>query len=299
MIPVYNCTKFLHETISSVISNKWPIYDMQIMVVDNSNIKTNTHEIVSSFKQGNLSYHKNINSVSMAENWNICIDLAEGDLIHILHSDDYVSSRFYSEYNKAFKTNDVGMVFSEVNFIDETSSLLDTKNSIPNSVLKPTKNIDEFLPKNFIYTPSTVVKKNVYRKIGKFSYNLQQIVDYEMWLRVIQSQGAMGLTDKLSYYRYHPKQLTNENIKNMVAVKEELSLLPKFNVKYKNTVLKNIYNIYIDSLIKNEFVTAQKYHDLFMEASNLTERLKFVFGNLRLFLHLKLRMKSFKALITF
>ncbi|MHC5732932.1 MAG: hypothetical protein ACYTXY_54640, partial [Nostoc sp.] len=80
------------------------------------------------------------------------------------------------------------------------------------SILKPIQSGQELLqdpnildnPINKIGEPSTVlIRKDIFEKVGLFNSEFCQLVDLEMWLRIM-SQYKIGFIDKvLSHFRIH------------------------------------------------------------------------------------------------
>ena len=86
---------------------------------------------------------------------------------------------------------------------------------------------------NKIGEPTTVlIKKEMFDRVGLFNHELCQLVDLEMWLRIISDCKVGYINKYLSHFRIHQNQQTNKN-----ATKEGLILLDHqkfFNIIYSD-----------------------------------------------------------------
>ena len=85
VIPTYNRAKLLERCLKSVISQTYT--NWEAIIVDNYS-EDNTEEIVKSFADSRIRYIKNHNFGVIAISRNKAIDMAHGDWICFLDSDD-------------------------------------------------------------------------------------------------------------------------------------------------------------------------------------------------------------------
>src|SRR5689334_23136615 len=90
-IPTYNRANFLKEAIESCL--KQTFRDFELLVVDNAS-DDKTEDVVRSFKDNRISYHRNDKNLGIIGNWNKSIDLAKGELLMILGDDDKLHNNF-------------------------------------------------------------------------------------------------------------------------------------------------------------------------------------------------------------
>ena len=228
-IPTYNGEKFITEALSSALSQTYP--NVEIIVSDD-NSSDSTVNIAQDFKQKSsceFSIFKH-SQYGLAQNWNFCISQARGKYIKFLFQDDILKSTCIEEMvNLAEQDEEIGLVFSPRQVFSTTN-----KHSINNIFIEQIKDLHKdwsnlkliqsgqellqdpyILDKNInkIGEPSVVlIKKEVFGKVGLFNPELCQIVDVEMWLRIM-SQYKIGFIDKvLSCFRIHAQQQTHRNI---------------------------------------------------------------------------------------
>jgi glycosyltransferase involved in cell wall biosynthesis len=243
MIPTYNCAKYLEQTLKSVLSQDLGVYHMQIEVIDDCSTIDDPEEVVNRIGRGRVFFFKQKNNVGPIKNFNTCLSRAKGELIHILHGDDYILDNFYSSFHSKFlEYNNVGIIISNCFIINHNDEIKeDTNNTFFND--QYINNINNILYSNPIRTPSVVVKKSAYLKFGNFDESLNHCADWDMWVRIIFNAGGFMLSNRLCVYREH---------NNNDSTKRELT--SEIIDDYKKTYSKFYANGYpIDKIkIKNE-----------------------------------------------
>src|SRR5436305_10450701 len=84
-IPFYKGHTCLRAAIASVQRQMSPTW--QLVVCDDGP-EMGTRELVASFGDSRMRYIRNERNLGMAGNWNRCLQVAETDLVNLLHADD-------------------------------------------------------------------------------------------------------------------------------------------------------------------------------------------------------------------
>ena len=77
----------------------------EILVIDDNSSHAKFEEICSSFNDSRVRYLRNKVNIGLFGNWNKCVQLAKGEYISILCSDDLIESNAFDLFIKASKTN--------------------------------------------------------------------------------------------------------------------------------------------------------------------------------------------------
>jgi predicted O-linked N-acetylglucosamine transferase (SPINDLY family)/GT2 family glycosyltransferase len=230
-IPTYNGEDFLEEALNTILSQTYPNLEI-IISDDNSNDRTIS--IAESFREKTtckflILEHE---QYGLSQNWNFCIAQAKGKYIKFLFQDDLLEPDAISEMVELAEQNEeIGLVFSprrlfvskadtcyyDPTFLDDHGAKDIHKGW---SKLKPIQSGRDLLEDRHLFNysinkigePTTVlIKKEMFDKVGLFNSDLCQLVDLEMWLRII-SQCKVGFVNKyLSHFRLHEHQQTNRN----------------------------------------------------------------------------------------
>ncbi|ACK68498.1 glycosyl transferase family 2 [Gloeothece citriformis PCC 7424] len=273
LIPTYQGEKFLSETLDSALSQTYP--NLEIIISDDGSTDK-TLDIAKSYQEKTsipftLLAHENM---GMVNNWNNCIDKANGKYLKFLFQDDIIAPDCIEEMvNLAEQDPEMGLVFSRREIIlseeaNEVNICLDIYNSCRNlhshwSRLNPIQSGQELLrdpklldnPLNKIGEPSTVlIKKEVFDKVGKFDPELLQIVDLDMWLRIMIFYKVGFIDQILSSFRLHPHQQSIKNIEIGEGNRDNLRF-------YKKLLTASCYNCLPESLKLKLYKYVEKDRD--------------------------------------
>ena len=229
-IPTYNGEKYLKEALDSILSQTYS--PLEIILSDDGSTD-NTVAIAQSVQSkfsGDFKIFTHC-QYGLAANWNYAIAQAQGKYIKFLFQDDILEPDCITKLvNLAEQDEEIGLVFSRRNILfSDTAksnkicrgigaSAQDLQQAWSN--LKPIQQGTELLsnfnilnpPLNKIGEPSTVlIKKSVFDRLGYFDADLQQLVDVEMWFRIMSYYKIGFINENLSAWRIHPEQLTVAN----------------------------------------------------------------------------------------
>jgi glycosyltransferase involved in cell wall biosynthesis len=87
-IPVYNGEAFVREAIASALAQQG-VDSIEVLIVDNASTDR-TPEIVASFTDARVRYHRNDANLGAVPNFNRAIALAQGEYVKILCADDVI-----------------------------------------------------------------------------------------------------------------------------------------------------------------------------------------------------------------
>jgi GT2 family glycosyltransferase len=185
IIPTYNGTKYLEQTLRSVLEQDPGSDLMQIEVVDDCSTQDDPEELVREIGQGRISFYRQPKNLGLIGNWNDCIKRARGHWVHILHQDDVVKFGFYKRLQAAVeKEPTIGAAFCRYFYMDEKGceqALSPLERETPGVI---SNWIERIAVMQRIECPSIVVKREVYEDLGGFSQEAYYAADWEMWKRI-------------------------------------------------------------------------------------------------------------------
>lgn len=235
MIPAYNCAKYLERTLKSVLEQAPAPELMQIEVVDDCSTNDDPEAVVRKLGQGRVSFYRQPHNVGAIKNFNTCIERSVGQIVHILHGDDTVLPGFYNRLEAAFDQEPtIGAAFCRYIFINEEDNhiKLSAVESSTSGIL--TDFLERVAVVCIIQTPSIVVRRSVYEKIGGFYPELFHAGDWEMWKRIATHYPVWYEPQPLACYRTHSSSHSSSlvrsgaNIANLRrAIEVSQSYLPK------------------------------------------------------------------------
>lgn len=241
LIPLYNKSKSIVATISSVLSQTYK--DFEILVVDDGSTD-GSGEIIQSIKDDRIRYFRKKNGgVSSARNYGI--EKAQYDWIALLDGDDLWKPIFLEEmvemiqrYPKAALYGS-GYAFQHIDNGDY---------DIPDLTLPPNfvgyiESYWSIAKDNILFTSSSVViNKNVFKAIGKYDEQLVRGEDVDLWFRIALHYPVAFLNKPLAIYR-----LQAENRSNAVVIESDKCLIWNLERFKKYELSNSKFKIAVDN----------------------------------------------------
>lgn len=290
MIPSYNCASYLEKTIASVLNQSTKHDSMEIHIMDDCSLD-HPELVVEKFKNQGVVFNKQSKNVGLTKNFNSCIERASGQLIHILHGDDYVASNFYSSFETAYQENPtLGLYSCRCFLVDENDKLLELSSRIK-ALENGSKDSSNFFYNNPFRTPGVVIQKSIYNNFGSFNEDFYHVSDWEMWIRAVDKSGGIFINQPLAYYREFSANDTSKLRKTANNLRDYLKLGIYFKSFYKDFCFSRFRNMLSD-LALNQTYSFKKEKDpeaffankkFFMEIATLKFKIKWFYLYLRHF----------------
>lgn len=172
----YNSAATVRDTLTCIATQQYP--DIEHIIVDGAS-KDRTLEIVKEFDH--VAKVVSGKDKGIYDAMNKGVQLASGDIIGILNSDDFYShSQVLSKVAAAFADPDIQCVYSDLQYVHPVET---------NKVVRTWK-AGKFNRKSFYFGwmpphPTFFVRKEVYEQVGLFNINLRSAADYELMLRIL------------------------------------------------------------------------------------------------------------------
>ena len=200
VIPNYNYVRFLKQAIESVQAQSFSSW--QLIVVDNFS-SDGSSELVSSIEDDRIQMVQFANGGSIAAARNRGAEIAVGDYLAFLDSDDFWSP---NKLEECFRVLEAG-----ADFVYHHLAIEGPKNIFGDSFVKARKLKGDALRDllvngNAVATSSVVLRTSLFRSLGGMnpSPELLGVEDYDAWLRVADSgANIIAIPKILGGYRVH------------------------------------------------------------------------------------------------
>ena len=229
MVPTFNCATFLAQTIKSVLDQGFSEDEMEIIVVDDVSTNDNPLAVVLEVGGGRVKFVKNEKNLGATANFNRCIELSTGKLVHILHGDDWVAPGFYEEIARLEETApDCAFYATRTVAVEEDGSWkwISPRNK---ALEKASNDASACSNEQFFQTPSVVVRREFYEQCGGFCQSLHHVADWEMWVRAIHEGNGIISSKALAYYRTFEGNDSGRLAKTGANVIDNLKLISVFD----------------------------------------------------------------------
>ncbi len=174
----FNSENFLQAAIDSY--NKQNHFDKELIIIDGKSTDS-TLEIISDNKPF-ISQLVSEKDKGIYDALNKGIHLAKGDVIGILHSDDFFADEFIlSQINNLFENDpSIEAVYGDLQYVNR-----DNPTQIIRNWISGTYNRDKFKYGWMPPHPTLFIKKACFVKYGAYDLNYHSAADYDLILRFI------------------------------------------------------------------------------------------------------------------
>lgn len=230
-IPTFNGSGYLLGALQSAVRQTYE--HIEILVVDDVS-DDGSAEVADDFTRQHperpMRVVRNRERLGLAGNWNRCIELARGEYVQFVFQDDALEPDCIAELIQTIEQiPTAGMAFApRAILVDGPNDFwtrlwmarhgalhkrftrLDRVND-GRRLFREQIARDPF--RNWIGEPTSVLlRTGAVREAGGFNGRLKQLVDVEMWLRLM-CRGEVGFVDKqLATYRLHSDSTTSRNV---------------------------------------------------------------------------------------
>ncbi len=207
VLPTYNGTRYLAQSIQSCIDQTYPHWEL--IIVDDASTD-NTPEIIEYFKREDqrIKYVRHNANKKLPGALNTGFGITHGEFL-TWTSDDNLYRPQALEFMLKFilETPNIGLVYTDYSTINEDGHLIRVHHT-----KEPYK-----LVYGCIIGPCFLYRREVYEKVGSYADDLFYVEDYDYWLRTARHFGLAALHSDLYLYREHGNSLTAQKYTGLQA----------------------------------------------------------------------------------
>lgn len=217
----YNSAQTLEQTIQSVTEQTYG--HVEYIIVDGKSTD-NTVAIIEKYKS-KISKFISEEDDGLYHAINKGIALAGGDIIGILHADDfYIDANVLANMAETFTSTKADAVYADLYYVDKnnTNKIIRTWKS---GIYKASSFLWGWMPPH----PTFFVKKDCYTKYGIFNTTLRSAADYEIMLRLLHKHKIKVAYLPKFIVKMRVGGQSNASVKNRVKANNEDRLAWKLN----------------------------------------------------------------------
>ena len=172
IIPIYNTEKYLVRCMDSVL--RQTLEEIEIILVDDQspdNAPAMCDEYALSDSRIRVIHKKN-GGLGLARNSGL--EIATGEYVAFLDSDDYVDKRMYELLYQTATENDCQLVMSGYNFVDRHGKVSDCTNTMPKELYKGNR-VKELLLATLGASPSDLADNIMGMSVWRGIYSMKTI----------------------------------------------------------------------------------------------------------------------------
>jgi len=208
IIPTYNYAEYVIEAVVSAIGQTYrPI---EIIVVDDGS-QDNTREVLAEFINAGKIHYIYQDNKGLAAARNTGLRSSGGEYISFLDADDLMDEKKIEIQAMHLDQNpECGVSFSDFRFFKD--------NDLSNLMNPPYHHSCEltfrdFIRGHFMPVHTTLVRQEVFKKVGYFDESLRKCEDSDLWIRAMVAGIRFFYIDQvLAFYRLHGRQMVGDPV---------------------------------------------------------------------------------------
>jgi glycosyltransferase involved in cell wall biosynthesis len=222
--PSFNQGIYIKDNIESVLYQDNPDYEHIIIDFGSTD---NT--------LGILSQYKHIKWLSEKDNGPVDaiikgINMAKGDIITWLNSDDYYPPNIFNKIIEQFRTNDIQILVGNLMLVKPDKEFIYQSNH------KNIYNLDYLIrySADIITQPSTFFTKRVYMQSGGFDRSLKLVWDYDLFVKMFKLHKPFFVDKVLAVQRLYDNTLSRKFARKQAI--ELFKVSRKHGAKYSDPI---------------------------------------------------------------
>jgi glycosyltransferase involved in cell wall biosynthesis len=206
--PSFNQAAFLEQTIASVLDQNYP--NLEYVIIDGGSTDGSV-DMIRKYEP-RLSYWVSEKDRGQAHAINKGIQRATGDILGYLNSDDYYLPETLKKIAESFRQRpDVDLIHGRCRTVDVNGGKLGERFGAISRYEEILDLWDFWWKQRNFVQPEVFWTKRITETIGLFREDLNWVMDYEYWARILRAGGKVGRLDaELACFRIQPNQKSTQ-----------------------------------------------------------------------------------------
>lgn len=210
LIPAYERPDYLRRSLEQI--ERQTFKDFEVIVTDDSITDAVEEFVRSQAFSFPFQYRRNRPALGTPRNWTAGMDLAAGEWIKILHDDDWLSGPdSLLQYAQAIRS-DVDLIFGGYEAVYESTGQRENRTISVRKFAWIVQSPNRLFAKNLLGPPSVLLYRRT--MLAGFDPRLKWIVDWEGYIRMLQTYRATYIPRILICMSYNATQVTRACIGN-------------------------------------------------------------------------------------
>lgn len=225
ILPVYNGSRFLRDSIESVLGQS--SRDFEFIIWDD-NSTDGGDELIDRYRDPRIRKYSNPVNLGLFKTLNLAIRKARAPWIHLWSQDDVMKSNCLETESKFLERHpEVGMCYCGVDVIDENGSVIlpspydCTPDIVPPALAAQIMFYHGSIAGNIA---NVILNKTVLERVGMFLEDMSIAGDFEMWVRISKENSIGHINQPLIFLRSHAGQFSRQRKSYLICIPEENSI---------------------------------------------------------------------------
>jgi glycosyltransferase involved in cell wall biosynthesis len=187
---------------------------MEIVVVDDCSTDGDVKNLVNTIAKERVKYIRQEENVGSLKNFETCLNIATGFLIHLIHGDDYLLNGYYKKMTELFELYpEAGAACCNFQYVDQQGKLTGYEFREQNTDGLLRGWLIKVAERQRLQYCAVTVRRKVYEELGGF-YGVHYGEDWEMWVRIAASFDFAYTPQTLASYRRHMNSISGRYLQN-------------------------------------------------------------------------------------
>jgi glycosyltransferase involved in cell wall biosynthesis len=210
-IPAYQAGRFIRSTLESVLAQTFT--DFEVVVLDNGSTD-DTAAIVAGIGDPRIRLERNDAVLPLPANWNRVVRLSRSPLVKVLCADDVIYPHcLQSQVAALAAAPSAALVACRRDLVDADGATIYSGGGL-RWLLGPRTRTEVIRAivrhgGNPIGNPSSVLfRRDAFEAAGGFDEDKLELLDIDMWIRLLDHGGLVGQAESLAAFRVHGASTT-------------------------------------------------------------------------------------------
>ncbi|TDT39479.1 glycosyltransferase involved in cell wall biosynthesis [Halospina denitrificans] len=203
VVATYNTADYVPDAVASVLAQTWQ--NLEVIIVDDGSTDDTQAVLQDSISDPRVHYIKTENR-GQPRAKNRGIHESKGEFVAFCDADDLWRSNKLELQIPEFENPRVGVVYTDVSYLDENSIALDKKQPYTRHSGWVTH---ELAIRNFVPFGTAVIRRSCIEQDGMFDEALPMGIDWDLWLRYSVKWEFRHIPEQTYYYRVWPGQMSS------------------------------------------------------------------------------------------
>jgi glycosyltransferase involved in cell wall biosynthesis len=218
VVPCYKHGHFLEECVRSILAQTYTTFE--ILVMDDCS-PDDTPAIAQSFGDPRVRHIRNEENLGHLRNYNKGIGLARGKYVWLINVDDYLLRPYVLErFVTALETHPSAsfVICPAIQTYDGVEGPACGSHGTVDAVFAGSEFLKRLVIRNQVATPSAMVRKASYDRMGLFELDLPYAGDWFQWCRHALFGDVAYLAEPMVCYRYHDLNMSKSHREQRLPV---------------------------------------------------------------------------------
>jgi len=240
IIPSYNKVKYIGETLRSIVSQKYPNYEV---IIQDGGSEDGSLEVIKDYANDYPAVRwESGRDSGQVDAINKGLKRSTGKIVSYINADDVYLKNSFNLVRESYLKNPKSLWFVGKGIVVDKKGR-ENRSLFYKYLVKPYKNLllklnvrSFLLCVNYIMQPSVFLNRNAIEKFGPFAGTSKFVTEYKKWLDLSIREMPVLINEDISAFRMAADNITSTRTRELLA--EDLGLIKEYT---KNPLILGLH----------------------------------------------------------